>query len=55
MIVWILTITMIHGRVEYGYKFLEKKNCEKVGIDITKKIKASYNCKRKKYELNTNI
>lgn len=55
MIFWILTITMIHGRFEYGYKFLQKKNCEKVGSDITRKVKSSYKCKRIIYELNRNF
>lgn len=48
MKVWILKIVMIHGITEYGYKFLEKSNCDKVGRDLTKNINAKYQCTRKK-------
>lgn len=48
MIFWILTITMIHGQVEYGYKFTQKSNCEKVGKDILKTIRqGTFKCKPK--------
>jgi hypothetical protein len=43
---WILKIAMVHGITEYGYKFLEKKNCEKVGADIVKQIRrGAFTCK----------
>lgn len=43
---WALTIMMIHGSVTYGYKFLEKVNCEKVGKELTQGLKAKYKCRR---------
>lgn len=43
---WVLTILLIKGKVTYGYKFLEKKNCEKVGKELTTGLKAKYICKR---------
>ncbi len=52
MIVYILTISMIRSTITYGYKFLEKSNCEKVGKEITKNLNAKYQCKRKRYEFN---
>jgi hypothetical protein len=46
---WILKIVMMHGMTEYPYKFLEKKNCQKVGKDLTLVVKGSYyTCKLKK-------
>lgn len=48
MTIWILTIAMTHGSTVYGYKFLEKANCEKVGKNITKIFKHStFTCKKK--------
>lgn len=48
MKLWILTISMIYGQTTYGYKFLEKKNCEKVGRDLIKLIKQGhFKCKLK--------
>lgn len=48
MIIWILTITMTHGQVEYGYKFTQKSNCEKVGKDLVKMIRQGFfKCKPK--------
>jgi hypothetical protein len=50
MTLYILTIIMIHGSTTYGYKFIEKANCEKVGKDITKNLKYSqFTCKKKRY------
>jgi hypothetical protein len=50
MTVWILVISMAHGSTTYGYKFLEKANCEKVGKDITKNFKHSqFSCKKKRH------
>lgn len=50
MTIWILTITMLHGSTVYGYKFLEKANCEKVGKDLTKNLKHSnFSCKKKRH------
>jgi hypothetical protein len=48
MNVWILVISMVHGSTTYGYKFLEKANCEKVGKELTKPLKRAYfKCKLK--------
>jgi hypothetical protein len=48
MSVWILTIIMTHGTTIYGYKFIEKKNCEKVGKDLVKLVKMGhFKCKLK--------
>ncbi len=50
MTIWILTILMTHGSTTYGYKFIEKTNCEKVGKDITKSIKhTQFTCKKKRH------
>ena len=50
MILWTLIISMTHGSTIYGYKFVEKSNCEKVGQDITKNFKNSqFTCKKKRY------
>jgi hypothetical protein len=50
MTLYILTIIMIHGSTTYGYKFLEKANCEKVGKDLTKNLKHSqFTCKKKRH------
>jgi len=46
MIFWILIIITTSGKTEYGYKFVEKSNCEKVGRDIGKRVKSSFKCKR---------
>ena len=49
MTVWILKITAMYGITEYGYKFLEQKNCIKVGTQITKVFKkTSFSCKMRK-------
>jgi hypothetical protein len=53
MTYWILTIVMTHGSTVYGYKFVEKSNCEKIGKELTSISKKwLYNCKRKNYESN---
>lgn len=53
MMLYILTIYMVNGYTTYGYKFLEKKNCEKVGKELIKPSKQwYYACRRKHYELN---
>lgn len=50
MIVYILTISMVYGSTTYGYKFIEKANCEKVGKDLTKSLKYSqFTCKKKRH------
>jgi hypothetical protein len=50
MTIYILTIIMTHGSTIYGYKFLEKANCEKVGKDLTKSFKHSqFTCKKKRH------
>jgi hypothetical protein len=50
MILWVLTVFMAHGSTTYGYKFMEKANCDKVGKDITKGFKNSkFTCKKKRY------
>jgi hypothetical protein len=50
MKLFILTIYMVHGQTTYGYKFLEKKNCEKVGKSLVSSIKQSYfKCALKKF------
>jgi hypothetical protein len=49
MIFWILTITMLHGKVEYGYKFVNKSNCEKIGKNYSNILKHStYKCTKLK-------
>lgn len=54
MILWILTIATINGQTEYGYKFIEKANCEKVGQQITGVFKkTAYSCKRKRFPIDT--
>jgi hypothetical protein len=48
MKLWILTVYMMTGQTTYGYKFVEKANCEKVGKDLAKIIKQGYyKCKLK--------
>ncbi len=48
MKLWILTIYMMTGQTTYGYKFVEKANCEKVGKDLLKLVKTGYfKCKPK--------
>ena len=50
MKLWILTIVMINGSTTYGYKFLEKANCEKVGKELVKVIKrGAFSCKLKRH------
>lgn len=50
MTLYILTIIMVHGSTTYGYKFLEKANCEKVGKELIKVIKrGNFTCKKKHY------
>ena len=45
---WVLVIYMMTGQTEYGYKFMEKKNCEKIGKNITSTIKkTSFKCKER--------
>jgi len=48
MKLWVLTIYMVNGYTTYGYKFLEKTNCEKVGKELVKIIKhGKFSCKKK--------
>lgn len=48
MKLWVLTIYMMTGQTTYGYKFVEKANCEKVGKDLVKLIKrGNFKCKLK--------
>jgi hypothetical protein len=50
MKLWILTVYMTTGQTTYGYKFVEKTNCEKIGTNIMKIVKHSYyKCKAKIY------
>lgn len=50
MKLWVLIISMIHGSTEYGYKFVEKKNCDKIGKEIVKTLKkGTYKCKLKSF------
>jgi len=50
MKLWVLIISMIHGSTTYGYKFVEKKNCEDVGKNLVKIIKqGTFSCKMKHY------
>lgn len=42
MKLWILTVYMMTGQTTYGYKFVEKANCEKVGKDLVKLINPGY-------------
>lgn len=54
MILWILTIATINGQTTYGYKFLEKANCEKVGQHFTSIFKkTAYSCKMKRFPIDT--
>lgn len=56
MIFWVLTVGMLHGSVEHGYKFVEKKNCENVGEFYLKLLRhGSYKCKKKNIKLTRNI
>lgn len=46
---WFLTILMLRGSTEYPYKFVEKKNCEKIGKDLVKIVKnARFKCEAKR-------
>ena len=50
MKLWVLIIFMIRGQTEYGYKFVEKKNCDKIGKEIVKTLKrGTYKCKLKNF------
>lgn len=52
MKVWILTVQILSSNVEYGYKFLEKSNCEKVGKQITGHSKQmEHSCHLKKVKI----
>ena len=52
MKLWVLKIAMIHGITEYGYKFVEKKNCDKIGKEYVKIIKhAQYTCRLKTFPI----
>lgn len=56
MIFWVLTVGMLHGSVEHGYKFVEKNNCENVGKFYLKLLRhGSYKCKKKNIKLTRNI
>lgn len=48
MKLWFLTVYMIHGQTIYGYKFLKKENCERIGKELTSVFKKStFSCKLK--------
>ena len=50
---WILTIYILNANIEYGYKFIEKVNCEKIAKVIVGKSKQmKYSCKLNKINLN---
>jgi hypothetical protein len=52
MIFWILTVQILNSNVEYGYKFIYKTNCEKIGKEIAGKSKQmKYSCKTRKIKL----
>lgn len=53
---WILTIAMVHGSIEYGYKFVFKENCEKVGKQYVfiSKQKVMPSCKLKTFKIKDN-
>jgi hypothetical protein len=54
MKLWILTISMMYGQTTYGYKFLKKENCQKIGEQITSNFKKSnYSCKLKFFPVDT--
>jgi hypothetical protein len=52
VILWILTIAMTHGSTEYGYKFLGRGSCEKVGKELASSVRGKHSCKKKFYALN---
>lgn len=52
MKVWILTFQIMSSKVVYGYKFIQKTNCEKVGKDLSQKYKkTTYKCELKKVKI----
>lgn len=54
MKLWVLTIVMIHGKTIYGYKFLKKENCHRIGKELTSVFKKStYTCKEKQFPIDT--
>lgn len=54
MKLWVLTIFMIHGKTIYGYKFLKKENCHRIGKELTSIFKKStYTCKEKEFPIDT--
>jgi hypothetical protein len=47
---WVLIIVAMNGQTTYGYKFVKKYNCEKVGKYITKFFKKTqFKCKLKDF------
>lgn len=56
MKLWILIIATSHGQTIYGYKFIEKLNCEKTGKQIVSLIKkGTFFCKRKYFDTKNKI
>ena len=52
MKVWILTVQILSSSIEYGYKFLEKSNCQKVGRQLVGHSKQmEYSCRLKKVKI----
>jgi hypothetical protein len=52
MKLWILVISMAHGDITYGYKFLERVNCERIGKSIVGNSKQmNYTCKLKYFKV----
>jgi hypothetical protein len=48
---WILSIIMISGKTEYGYKFVEKTTCEKIGKQLVKLVKkGTFVCRIKYFD-----
>jgi hypothetical protein len=54
--VWVLTIAMVNGSVEYGYKFAFKETCMKVGKQYSQlfKMKAMPSCRLKNIAVSNN-
>lgn len=51
MKLWILIIATSHGQTIFGYKFLDKANCDKVGRQIISVVKkGAFFCKRKHFD-----
>jgi hypothetical protein len=54
--VWVLTIAMVNGSVEYGYKFAFRETCMKVGKQYSQllKIKTMPSCRLKNVTVSKN-